>query len=571
MKNQRKALWLAILPIALLTVRWVFVAGIGEYGMMYDQAYRLSIGQVWYRDLLSTHPPIAAHVLGWLFRLTPPSLLLYNVHLYLWWLASIFVGYLLLRRYDIRGWTRCAALVSSAALSLPCLTPGHAYFYAAGVFCGLFVLCFDIGLGTNRRGWMFSAGMLAGAAMFARQNLAAAMIGGIGFLYLLSILRRSIDYRKASTEVALMICGFILSFGGILLIFSRTAGASEVLHELLLDGAHGKAGEYGLLARLIPRINLKAGLAHRRIAELVASVIVYSALLLWMARRKAKPVANRETGAFKLLLMATVILIAANFLTLVPVDNVNRWFDSSTWPAIPTATLALTDLLNIAWLSGMLWLLVSSWKSISEKQLARGALACFVFAGTIVSSQSYSVQLAPILVPLTIAVLGPEFSRVAVIRGLSLLTAVWAASCVVSFPATFERLAPIPGPRQFAGVFAPESYIHLTTEILGNVTPEITGKTVLWIAIYGPHAAFGGIPAPNVVPWDKTTFTSRQVAYLLRRWQADPPRYVILGPFWGDDDLQFGPESGFRQWLNTTYSKGWCSSLQPGLCLWREK
>jgi hypothetical protein len=193
--------------------------------MMYDQAYRLSIGQVWYRDLLSTHPPVAAHVLSWLFRLNSPSLLLYDVHLYLWWLASLFVGYRLLQRYEIHGWNESAALIASAALSLPCLTPGHAYFYAAGVFCGFFVLCFDIGVGTNQSGIMFFAGLLTGAGMFARQNLMAAMIAGTGFLYLLLLVRRSIDYRKASREV--------LSFGAILWVFRNTASASEVLHELL--------------------------------------------------------------------------------------------------------------------------------------------------------------------------------------------------------------------------------------------------------------------------------------------------------------------------------------------------
>jgi hypothetical protein len=141
----------------------------------------------------------------------------------------------------------------------------------------------------------------------------------------------------------------------------------------------------------------------------------------------------------------------------------------------------------------------------------------------------------------------------------------------VSFPLSFERLVRIPGPPQVAGVFTLAPYAQLTMEFLCNVTPEVTGKTVLWIAMYGPHAAFGGIPAPNVVPWDKTTYTSRQLTDLLTRWRADPPSYVMFGPFWGKDDSQFGPESDFGRWFGATYSKGWCSSVQPGLCLWREK
>jgi hypothetical protein len=569
-EDERRMRWAAALCIALLAARWILVAGIGEYGMMYDQAYRLSIGQVWYRDLLSTHPPIVAEALGSLFRLFGPSLLLFNVHLYLWWLASLFVGYLLLRRYNISGLTQSAALVTYAALSLPCLTLFHAYFQAAAVFGGLFVLCFDIGFGSNQLGMIFWAGILAGISMFARQNLGAAILGGTLFLYVLLLIRRSIDYRRAFQDLALLIGGFIVSFGTILFIFSRAASAGEALRELLLDGAKGKAGRYGLIVRLIPRVNLKATLTHRRSMEIAASVVIYLALLLWIARRRSKPHAPRTSGTWKVLAIVISLLLAVNFVTLVPLENTSHWLNSSDWPVIPMASLALVDLLNIVWLTGMAWHLIASWKSTTALSIARSVLALSVFGGAIVSDQAYSVHLAPVLVPLTIAVIGTTFPPGVIVRNLCLVTSLWAAASLFSLPASFSQLVPITGPRQFTGVVATPAYAGMVAELLNNVTPIVEGKTILWIAMYGPHSAFGGIPVPNVVPWDKTTFTSRQLKYLLGRWRANPPQYVMSGPFWGREE-SFTPQSEVQEWLSATFAKSWCSSLQPDLCLWKKK
>jgi hypothetical protein len=562
--------WFAILCVVMLSARWILIGGTGEYGMLYDQAYRLYLGQVWYRDILSTTPPLTAHFLSWLFRLASPSLLLYNVHLYLWWWASLFIGYLLLRRFDIRGLMQCAALIAYASLSLPCLSLGHAYFYASGVLGGLIVLCFDLGFGADRPGLMFCVGLLGGITMFARQNMAVGMIAGMALLYLLLLVRRSITYRRAWVDLGLMTGGFALSFCSILLAFSRKSSAGEVLHELLLDGTQGKAGKFGILARIIPKISLRYSLPHRRWFEIAISIMVYLFFLWWMAHRK-KRTGDRPhvSSEFKPLVIAIAALLTANLITLVPVGHY-RGLDSSTWPVIPSAITIGTDLINIAWFCTMTWYLLASWKTMPERRLALGVIGFSAFTGTILSSQSYSVHIAPVLVPLTIAVIGAEASSRSVIRSLGVLTAIWAALSVLSMPTSFQRLVPIRGSGQFAGVIVSADYAEELNELLVNVTPRISGKSVLWFKKYGPNPAFGGIPAPSVVPWDKGAFHPRQIPYLVGRWQKSLPQYVVSGPFWGGDDGQFGPESEFGAWFTATYSEKWCSGVQPGLCLWEQ-
>jgi hypothetical protein len=569
MESERTAVWASAISIAIVAARWLPVAGIGEYGMLYDQAYRLSVGQVWYRDLLSTHPPIAAQTLGALFRLFEPSLLLYNVHLYLWWLASLLVGYLLLRRYDVQGLARSAALVTFASLSLPCLSLGHAYFYAGSVFCGLCVLCLDIGLDGSRPSMTFGAGLLAGVTVFARQNLGIALIGGAVFLYLPLFIKKSLDLPGVVKQLAALLSGFVLSCLTIFLIFSRAASPGEVLRELLLDGAHGKAGQYGLLVRLIPRVNLKATLIDRRLMEIAGSIVVYLAVLWWVARRRSGSDPQPTSSSGKPLTVAIGLWVFANFVTLIPA-NVGHWMDSSTWPVIATASGAIIDLINIGWLTGMAWFLIASWNSMAAQTVARTVLALSVFAGTILSSQSYSVHLASVLVPMTIATLGSTFPKRAIIQRLCLLTSIWAIAAIFSLPTAFTRLVPIAGPRQFVGIWTTTGYAREAEELLNHVTPVIQNRTVLWVDLYGPHAAFGGMPAASVVPWDKTTFTSRQVSYLLGRWRANPPEYVMSGPFWGREEL-LGPQSEFDQWLGHSYTENWCSALQPELCLWKKK
>ena len=282
--------------ITFLALRWIPVAGLGEYGMMYDQAYRLSIGQRWYRDLLSTHPPLTAHVLALLFRFFPPTMLLYNVHLYAWWAGTLLVGWLILRRCVNHFIIRCLAITACAALSLPSLSSGHAYFYAASVLAGVFFLCLDTGLSDHRPGLIFAAGLLAGLTLFVRQNLCLALIAGASSVCVLLWIRRSINSRNTLAKIVLLAVGFCLSSVTTFLIFSRSAGATQVFHQLLIDRAQGKAGEYGLLVRLIPRLNFKYTLSFRRYAEILGSLLIY-AVTFWFVAKKPRQTKHYNTRA----------------------------------------------------------------------------------------------------------------------------------------------------------------------------------------------------------------------------------------------------------------------------------
>src|SRR5262245_46490036 len=93
--NERAAVkarlpWIVLAAsFAIFAGRWIWIAGMADYGWNYELGMRILAGEVPYRDYISALPQLTSYTIVPLLALLDGNLWAHNIHLYLWWLACL--------------------------------------------------------------------------------------------------------------------------------------------------------------------------------------------------------------------------------------------------------------------------------------------------------------------------------------------------------------------------------------------------------------------------------------------------------------------------------------------------
>src|SRR5205823_3771799 len=126
--------------VFIVCLRWIWIAGYGDYGNTYEAAYRVMHGEVPYRDFIFTNPPVTNYTLAFLLTEFGNSLWLYHIHLFIWWIASLIVGLVLLDKFNADRTTKIAAIILAGTMSLPLCTNWMPYSYLAPAVSGIVLI-----------------------------------------------------------------------------------------------------------------------------------------------------------------------------------------------------------------------------------------------------------------------------------------------------------------------------------------------------------------------------------------------------------------------------------------------
>src|SRR5437867_2955696 len=112
--------WLvAALVVALLAARWIWVAGLGDYGWTYEVAARILQGEVFFRDFLLLRGPLSHYVLAGWMRLLGQHLFVYHFDLWLSYAFCLATGAVLALELGASRSTLTAGLSLAAVLACP--------------------------------------------------------------------------------------------------------------------------------------------------------------------------------------------------------------------------------------------------------------------------------------------------------------------------------------------------------------------------------------------------------------------------------------------------------------------
>src|SRR5690349_7178219 len=222
--NDRQAMWFLIVLSAALAARWVWVAGIGDYGWTYELGMRTLLGEIPYRDYICALPPLTSYTIVPFIVILKGNLWSFSLHLYVWWFAALWVGLLVARALGLRPAAQAAATLLAACLSLPATHLGHAYSYAGTCFFGLTLLELLKArkqIAVSRH--LLLAGAFAGLGIFAKQNigLVAGLRGLSVIVYDCLMHNRP---RSLFPKLFLFGAGVVATFAPIFLFFASQAG-----------------------------------------------------------------------------------------------------------------------------------------------------------------------------------------------------------------------------------------------------------------------------------------------------------------------------------------------------------
>jgi hypothetical protein len=331
--------------VLLLAGRWIWVAGLGDYGWTYEFARRLALGQVFYRDFPSLYGPLSHYTLAGLMVLLGKHLILFNVHLWFSWALELGVGLAVLDELGAPRSTQTMGVSLAAVMSCPIFTPGHAFNYQSPFLAGITILCiFKARSGRGKR-WAVLAGAATALCIYDKQNVGLV-------LALLAPLFFELPEAAVYTASALAV------FGAIFAYFAAQAGAWEVTRELFFDGAAAKGGLLMLLGRAVPRIIFQPEIPWRRWWEVAATIVAYAALFplaLGAARRlkgNTEGYAEERDGAGELGVAALVAASVAIALSYAPTATVAV----PRWPLHPWTLLLECTYIFLLFLCGIcLW------------------------------------------------------------------------------------------------------------------------------------------------------------------------------------------------------------------------
>ncbi len=566
-----------LLIFGLLTARWIWIAGITDYAWIYELGMRIRQGEVPYRDFISTLPQLTSYTLVPFLVLLKGNLWGFALHLYLWWLASLWIGLLVARKLGLSVRQQSAAVFLAACISFPPVGLGHPYSYAGTFFFGLAMLCLLRHRALPKALNLLLAGASTGLALLAKQNIGlVALVFGI--VTVGQIAGSSEKKRSLVADVFVFVAGVLIVFLPGFGYFAVHAGADEVWTQMFVDAGAGKGGLDRLLANMLPLIPFTLESVDYQMWTLPISGLISLAFLvlfgyladIGQTLKTAPDVAINPTpvklfalqvGAFGIVALVSIVsLLNLPQLRTVLDALIPRFVYGYIGPLVAVLYAALNALSVIA--------LVNLWLR-KRFDLVLPALALpMVLWGHEISAHGYLVYSAPLAVPLAFHLADKQFVRRPGVQLAYLLGAfcVFTHAC---FPhgtyrlGTFEALQRLPGDSRFANLWAARSYADGVKEILTNVTPRIQSQPTLWIVIGGPHLAFGGTPVRSVAALHVDTYNARSEPVLMKEWTRQPPEFVFVGHYRPCFGSRLFTREALGQWLSLHYHRVWQSPENP--------
>ncbi|HYM10623.1 MAG TPA: hypothetical protein VEU62_07820 [Bryobacterales bacterium] len=547
--------------VLLLAGRWIWVAGLGDYGWTYEFARRLALGQVFYRDFLSLYGPLSHYTLAGLMVLLGKHLFLFNVHLWLSWALELGVGLAVLAGLGARRSTQTTGVSLAAVMSCPIFTPGHAFNYQAPFLAGITILCIFKARRGRGKLWAALAGAATALCVYDKQNVGLIMALLTPFFFELP-------------EAAVYAASGLAAFGAIFAYFAGQAGAWEVARELFFDGAAAKGGLLILLGRAVPRIIFHPDLHGRRWWEMAATIAAYAALFplaLGAARRVTRNAENdAEEGRSGLGIAALVAASAAIALSYAPTAAIA----APRWPLHPWTLLLECTYIFLLFLCGIcLWRggLRPEWRA------ALVLIPAIVFAQE-ASNPNFPYS-APLAIPLLCALLFPRGVTLRpsvaglTIAAVHLLGLSTLGAAAFSSASGYQRTEALPAASPFSGLRASAFYAQKVHVFWDEVRPRIDNHSTLWLTANGePYLAYGGRPVYNAPCYTYDSVPLRLEGHLIETWRKDPPEMVVL-------DEDFHPVAGARllnaeyitKHVLSGYVEVWRSTIVPQVGVWRRQ
>jgi hypothetical protein len=557
--------FLLLLGVLLYTARWIWIGGRGDYGWTYEAGWRIAHGESQYADFVTLLPPLTNYTLAGLLWMAGDSLWIFAIHLYLWWIAALWVGLRLLRRLSNDTLLQSAAILVALVLSYPASTLGHAYNYAATFFVGLEILfVLDAFEGQNPRAALW-AGIAGAMGLWAKQNvgLAVSFIAGAGLLAeALFAARESSRWRS----VVRFSIGFLLGVAPFVAFFIAKAGVHEFWTQFLGDGSRAKGGLVRLILNMVPAVTLPPQTPHWRGLELVstASVAGLSAWIIFRQTRASGPeVLLKISRSQKMIWITAIIVGAISILSLFDLGfrgNVYGFLENpyADWVRIGISAVYIFCTIGF---------MIAFWRLRTAPLKALISLLGAALMGSFaMSSGNYLPFAAPVVLPLFFVSLHWTGFR----SPLALAAALAIGLTILQFVGRpFSKLEPFPANTPFAGLWADSEYVQRTRMIFEHITPVIHGHTALWMTSGGPHSAFGGLPVKNVASYFADTYNPREEGRLEAEWRKTPPEFIVTSYFRPAEGAKLLTPIGIVTWLKGRYEVIW-ESPRGDLKLWRK-
>ncbi|MBI3666536.1 MAG: hypothetical protein HY236_10000 [Acidobacteria bacterium] len=542
--------------VILLAARWIWVAGLGDYGWDYEVASRILHGEVFFRDFLLLRPPLSYYTMAELIRLLGHHLFAYHIHLWFSYVLCLIAGLLLARELGAPPSALITGVSLTAVMTCPVFSWGHSLDYQSVFLAGIGILCT---LYSQRRKpwWAAAAGSAAALCIFHKQNVGLAVAICIP-LFL---------PRKA---LAVYLAGFASVFFLIFSYFSRQAGAEEVWRQLFTDAASSKGGWFRTAARAVPRLIFHPDLPRRRWWELAATGTVYAAMLpivIHILRRRSNA---DEKDAFS---SATGIACLAGAglgiaLSLIQLEiHVPQKLLIHPWGLLLQLTYIFFFLLVAAHFR-------------NEREIGWRTALFLVLAITAAQEASNPnfIYSATLVIPLLIALLAR--SRLLLHSETAGITvaAVYLLGTTVLGPISFYGLCayqptyPLPADSPFRGLRAPEPYARRVGEMWREVRPIAKNRRTLWLIGGGPFLAYGGLPVFNAAYSWYDSFPARLDRHLIQTWQSDPPEVVLLrDDFWASPKSELLTAGYIKKHVLSQHVEVWRSRIDPQISMWMSR
>ena len=577
--------WIVLVgSFAIFTGRWIWIAGMADYGWTYELGMRIRAGEVPYHDYISALPQLTSYSIVPFLALFDGNLWAHNVQLYLWWLGTLIVGLYVLRKLTDSIILQSVGIFAAACFSFPAMTLGHAYSFAGTFFFGLTLLRLLAYRSAAKKRDLFWAGCFAGLGIFAKQNMGLmAILCGILSIFQFGDLRH--ELRAKVRQVAIFLAGAALIFLPIFSYFANHAGWAETFFQMFRDAGKGKGGIFGIFIHVMPFLFFTPETPHRYIWTVVFGIVTTGGFLLWLWPRVAQGtdarakideanywVANSWLGVA---ILAVVIVSCASLANLPVLKNAfdgllvgyiysNQGYNGVFLSVIYSGLLALSLL--------CVW---HCWRRRAAALWLPTIALPLVVCGQEMSSQIYLPYAAPMAVPLAVFLLN-EYRVLCNLPRFGCLVAAAVVLLFTAFPPdfwvpNFQRVYKLPEHSRFAGLYSNEAYASYVNTLLENVTPRIHNRTTLWLCFDGPHQAYGGKAVYSVPLLHLDTYNTRSEPILKQRWEKEPPEFVVLGP-----EVRLPPDAAFLKWTNinawlsASYDKVW-ESAQWRVSLWQHK
>lgn len=580
--GDRRALKFLLLTAGVLSARWIWIAGLGDYGWTYELGARILHGEVPYRDFVSTLPQLTSYTITPFIAALKGNLWAFSLHLYAWWLAALLVGLRVAKAFNLSPATQAAAMLLAACLSLPATHLGHAYSYAGTVCFGLTLLQLEQHRRHPSRRAILLAGALAGLGLFAKQNIGIVALG-LGLVGL-TLGQSAGNQPRLPWQRFSFILGAAAVFLPIFAVFAHFAGAGEVFRQMFSDASEGKGGLFSMIYHALPLYFFQPQTPLRELwiilfaGGLVLGFFVFLGNRFYRTQQNSPAASPTTDDAPSWCWVTAALSIVASLaaISLLDLPGVRSLFNRLHPDAIYKfhGFVAPLVFVGYSFFSVLAAIGLFGLGQRRRPELIPPLLALpLLLWGHEISCQGYLPFGAPVVVPLAMVLLERlglirNIARLACVASVVLMTGVAASTQDGFQPSCFKATATLPVRTEFAGLRSAHDFAASARELQEHVAPRIRGLPTLWICVGGPHLVWGGKPVFAVGSLFADTYNLRSEPVLTQRWEATPPEFIFVGQRTYCFGSRLFTTESLNRWLPQRYDPVW-QSTEREASLWQ--